>query len=512
MEVRTLSKSGKILNCLWYYSFVWDEHGQIQSVLSFVTDITEQRQAYYFLNERVKELSALYNVSQLLTSRTDTMHSIFEKVPQLLPPGWQFPDCCAAQLTVLDNVFQTDNYVETPWKLTSEVLVEDRKVGSINVVYLKNPVEGDTTIFLLEEENLLRAIAQMLQVYIERKQKDDELKRTQANLTSAINNTEILIWSVDLNLNIITFNEASRKFALEYFKVDVTRNKSLDIFPPAVKEKWVARYSKVLRGEVLSFEEQMFGMDFKYSISPIIEHNKVIGAVVFVDNVTDEKRQIRALTEANNKISELKVMALRSVMNPHFIFNVLSSIQYFITKSDELNAINYLTSFSKLMRTVLTRSVNDSVTLKEEIDLLKDYVHLEKLRFEDKFELIVECDSAIDCESTKIPSLLVQPYVENAILHGLYNKDGKGLLKINVDTAGDFVNFHIEDNGIGRVEAEAIRKNNVSERKSMGTQLTEERLSIINGDGVKPVTYKDLYADGKAVGTLVTIRIKKNLQ
>jgi PAS domain-containing protein len=510
MEVRTISKSGKVLNCLWYYSFVRDDKGELQTVLSFVTDITEQRLANYRLNERIKELTTLYNVSKLLTTPGDSMHSVFEKLPDLLPPGWQFPACCAARLTVLDNVFQTDNFNDTTWKQSVTIRIDKREVGKIEIVYLKKPSEENESVFLTEEDNLLRAIGQMVQVYIERKQKEDELRRTQANLTSAINNTEILIWSVDVNFNLIAFNEASRKFALERFKVDVTRNKTLNVFPEPVRTKWIDRYKRVLAGEILNFEEQLFEMDFKYSVSPIIENKNVIGAVVFVYNITEEKQQLRALTEANNKISELKVLTLRSVMNPHFIFNVLSSIQYFITKNDGLNAINYLTSFSKLMRAVLARSVDDAVTVSDEVELLKDYVHLEKLRFEDKFELLIDIDPQIGADDIRMPSLLVQPYVENAILHGLYNKEGKGLLKIAVNLTGEFLNFQVEDNGIGRAAAHKIQEKNFTKRKSMGTKLTEERLAMFNGDGKKPVTYTDLYVDDKPAGTLVTIRIKVN--
>ncbi len=204
------------------------------------------------------------------------------------------------------------------------------------------------------------------------------------------------------------------------------------------------------------------------------------------------------------------MMALRSVMNPHFIFNVLSSIQYFITRNDELNAINYLTSFSKLMRTVLTRSVADLVSLREELDLLHDYVHLEKLRFEKKFDVRIECDKHINPDEISMPSLLIQPYVENAILHGLYNKEGEGHLLISVSADGEFLRFVIEDDGIGRKAAQAFRDKSKTKRQSMGTKLTEERLIILNGDSQPPVVYEDLYEGNEPAGTRAIIRVKTN--
>jgi PAS domain-containing protein len=389
-----------------------------------------------------------------------------------------------------------------------DIVVESRQVGNLEVIYLEEKPDEYEGPFYKEERELLVAIVQMLQVYIERKVEEERLIKAQANLTSAINNTEILIWAVDVNFKIITFNEASRKFALQHYKIDVVRGQSPDIFPEFVGRKWIERYTRALDGEVLTFEEQLFGMDFKFSISPIIENTKISGVVVFVDNVTDEKQQFIALTEANNKIIQLKMMALRSVMNPHFIFNVLSSIQYFITKNDELNAINYLTAFSKLMRTVLTRSVADFVSLREELDLLRDYVHLEKLRFEEKFEFSIQCDPAINADEIMMPSLLIQPYVENGILHGLYNKEGQGSLAVDVSLVDDFLLFKVVDDGVGRAATQKIQEKSGPGKQSMGTQLTQERLTILNSDGKPPVVYDDLYQGDQPIGTAVTIRVK----
>lgn len=509
IEIRIIAKSGKVLHCLWYYSFVRNEQGELETILSFVTDITEQKRANYFLNERVKELTTLYNVSQLLTSEKESMYTVFRRLPELLPPGWQFPHICSARLMAFDGIFQTENFVVSEWTQSVDLIVDGRPIGSLTVAYSER-IADVREVFLPEEQSLLATVGQMLQVYIERKMEEDELRRTQANLTGIINNTDILIWSVDADFTIIGYNDAARKFALQYYKVDVTQVKTIHGFPEPVRERWIDRYTRVLRGEILHFEERQFGLDLKFSLSPIIEDGKRTGVVVFVDNVTEARSQAVALAEANKKIADLKVMALRSVMNPHFVFNVLSSIQYFITKNDELNAINYLTAFSKLMRTVLTRSVADRVTLKEEIDLLKDYVHLEKLRFDDKFQFVVQPLDDLDVDNIKIPSLLIQPFVENAIVHGLYNKEGNGLLNIKVTLDGENLIFIVEDDGIGREAARQIQARNPAKAQSMGTQLTEERLTIINGDNRPAVTYTDLFNGSKSAGTRVTIRIKLN--
>jgi PAS domain S-box-containing protein len=509
MEIRTVAKDGTVLHCLWYYSFLRDENGELETILSFVSDVTEQRRANYFLKERIKELRTLYNVSLCLTTSEKSMHDVFTDFPFLLPPGWQYPEVCHARLKVFDVYYQTPDFKEGKSSQRTKISVNGEEIGFIEVVYLEDKPDVHEGPFFNEERELLVAVAGMLQVYIERKLEEEKLLRAQANLSATINNTEIIIWSVDNNFKLITYNEPFRKYAREHYNEDLSKGTN-EYFHESLRLKWRERYSRVLTGEVLTLEESLDKNDFRFSLSPIIDNAHVIGVSIFGDNITEQNKRNRELAEANKKITEFKVMALRSVMNPHFIFNVLSSIQYFITRNDELNAINYLTSFSKLMRTVLTRSVADFVTLKEELDLLKDYVHLEKLRFEDKFDFRIVCDDSIDADEVQMPSLLIQPYVENAILHGLYNKDGKGSLAVYVKKADDFLLFEIEDDGIGREAAMKIRERNQTQRKSMGTQLTEERLKMLNSDAHDSVTYTDLFDADAPAGTRVTIRIKIN--
>lgn len=242
-----------------------------------------------------------------------------------------------------------------------------------------------------------------------------------------------------------------------------------------------------------------------YSLSPIVGRNGITGVSVFAEDVTERIQKERELASANKTIGELKLMALRSAMNPHFIFNALNSIQFFIAKNDRLNAINYLSTFSKLIRGILTNSVNNKVKLAEEIELLKHYVNLELLRFEDKFEVIFSISPELEIDNIEIPSLLIQPYVENAILHGLYNKSAKGTLKISIREDKDSVLFEIEDDGIGREAARKLRQQNFPQHKSMGTVLTEERLRVINMEEKASFEIVDLFDKEKSTGTLVRI-------
>jgi sensor histidine kinase YesM len=217
-------------------------------------------------------------------------------------------------------------------------------------------------------------------------------------------------------------------------------------------------------------------------------------------------KNLEQLAEAEKRIGELRLMALRAVMNPHFIFNALNSIQFFIAKNDKRQAIQYLSTFSKLIRGILSGSAQNTVRLTEELELLKHYVALELLRFENRFTVELKIDPTIDKENIEVPSLLIQPFVENAILHGLYNKEAEGILKITVNqTSEDYILFEIEDNGIGRAAARELQRAKPQQHKSIGISLAEERLKMINVDPGLSIETTDLYSGGHPAGTRVKI-------
>lgn len=334
----------------------------------------------------------------------------------------------------------------------------------------------------------------------------------EAYLNATINNTDLMIWSVDREFKLLMFNKQFETYVKNNYGTDVEIGKRVAATikhddDEEMNNKWVALALRALGGERFGFEEKRFGMDFQYSLSPIIENNEVIGVSIYADNITERKARDRELTDANKKIGELRLMALRSAMSPHFIFNVLNSIQYFIAKNDRLNAINYLSMFSKLVRSILTHSVNNKISLSEEIELLKHYVQLEMLRFENKFDFSIEVAPEVDPDAIIMPSLLVQPYVENAILHGLYNKQTPGKLIIRISEQDDVLIFIVEDNGIGREAALKLRKKNFPTHNSMGLNMTEERLKLINLGQQAAFEIEDLKNENGPCGTRVKIMI-----
>jgi LytS/YehU family sensor histidine kinase len=185
-------------------------------------------------------------------------------------------------------------------------------------------------------------------------------------------------------------------------------------------------------------------------------------------------------TEINKRIAELRLSALRTQMNPHFIFNSISSIQNLISLEKKDDSLDYIGKFSRLIRLILHQAENNSIALSEEVDLLQLYLEMETLRFEKSFTSNIEVDPRLLEHDPEIPTMIIQPIVENAIVHGLLNKDKKGLLIIRFILKDEFVQCIVEDNGIGRKAAEEIKKGKLFQHNSVATRVTGERLQILN--------------------------------
>jgi len=223
------------------------------------------------------------------------------------------------------------------------------------------------------------------------------------------------------------------------------------------------------------------------------------------------KKKQRLEYERKVEMSKIELKALRSQMNPHFIFNSLNSIQHYIFKTKTDEAIKYLSKFARLVRIILNNSNKPTVTVGEDIEALKLYLELEQMRFEDKFDYEVIIDSSVDTDYDIMPPLLTQPYVENSILHGLNPKPGKGKLTISFQSKNNFLVCTITDNGIGREAAAEIKRTMpISKHKSLGMQITEDRLKILNeiNNSQLSVDIFDLKDEsGNAAGTKVELYI-----
>jgi LytS/YehU family sensor histidine kinase len=205
------------------------------------------------------------------------------------------------------------------------------------------------------------------------------------------------------------------------------------------------------------------------------------------------------------------MQALRAQMNPHFIFNCLNSINRYIVKSDQTTASLYLTKFAKLIRLILDNSNSKNVILSQELEALKLYIEMEALRFDKKFSYEIKVEGNLGADTVEVPPLIIQPYVENAIWHGLLHKEENGHLSVRVSqNGGSMLYCVIEDNGVGRERAKELKSKSATSRKSLGMQLTQNRLSLLNkhaelNASVEIVDLKD--ENGTAAGTRVILKI-----
>ncbi len=216
----------------------------------------------------------------------------------------------------------------------------------------------------------------------------------------------------------------------------------------------------------------------------------------------------KQLAELNQKATELEMKALRAQMNPHFIFNSLNSINMFILENNKLQASEYLSKFSKLIRLILQNSQEAFIPLEKELEALQLYLELESLRFENKFDYKIAVDDNTGTTMLKVPPLIIQPYTENAIWHGLMPKKEKGHLTVEVYTENETLFYKITDDGIGRKESAALKSKSASTQKSMGMRITADRIAMLRQQNKTSITITDLVlSDGNPAGTEVLIKI-----
>ncbi|MFT3947365.1 MAG: histidine kinase [Agriterribacter sp.] len=228
--------------------------------------------------------------------------------------------------------------------------------------------------------------------------------------------------------------------------------------------------------------------------------------------IEEQKQEAeRVLRDTRQKMAEIEMQALRAQMNPHFIFNCLNSINRYIVKSDQATASLYLTRFAKLIRLILDNSNNKSVSLASELEALRLYIEMESIRFEKQFTYSISVDKDVQTDYIYVPPLIIQPFVENAIWHGLLHKETTGHLYITFSRKiQNILQCTIEDDGVGREKAKELKSKSTSTKRSLGMKLTEDRLSLLNRQRLLDATVEvfDLKdRSGEATGTKVILKI-----
>ncbi len=337
--------------------------------------------------------------------------------------------------------------------------------------------------------------------------------------------TRLTNYELDYNMNHITINfiglayKNAGNLIYEYKMEGIDKNRM------TTKSTYV-RYPSMQPGKY-NFKVKAFNEDGISSAIPATVNFRIIppfwrtwwfitlfiigGLLIIYAYFTRRLNAIRYRNQLKEESFRNMQKALSAQLNPHFIFNSLNSIQSYIINNDKLTSNLFLTKFASLMRKVLDNSQNIKISLKEEIETLTLYIDLEKLRFEEKFDYSINIPEEIYNMNIQIPPLLFQPYIENAILHGLRHKKDKGHLKIEILEKDNQLISIIEDNGIGREKAMEINRKKRSGHQSYGVEITEKRMELqkfLHNNEIT-VTYHDLKDDtGNATGTRVEIVLR----
>lgn len=231
--------------------------------------------------------------------------------------------------------------------------------------------------------------------------------------------------------------------------------------------------------------------------------------------VAQIKKEEKLKTAFFQQLAEVEMKALRAQMNPHFLFNSLNAIKYYVLKRNKEKAAEYLTDFARLIRLVLNNSSQPIISLEKELEALELYIRIERLRFDEKFDYQLKIDPTIDLTAIAIPPLLIQPFVENAIWHGLmHKKEDRGMLLISIQKSDLEIEIIIEDNGIGRQRAEEVKSKSAKHQKSFGLNITRDRMAIsklINNLDITTEIQDLINNDKQPLGTRIIVRMKSSI-
>tara|TARA_R110002096_G_scaffold189878_1_gene370619 strand:+ start:34998 stop:37166 length:2169 start_codon:yes stop_codon:yes gene_type:complete len=353
---------------------------------------------------------------------------------------------------------------------------------------------------------------------------------SQGDLGNAISYLEKSIVEADDKEDLIVKKDATRKLS-EVYKSAEDYEKALSVYQDYVelvdqvyikKEQEISQATifrqklTTNQNRILSLESDRELSESKYNLSieqskrqKLIIYSLIGGVLLLLLTAFLMFKYIKQQRLANNLLA---LKSLRSQMNPHFIFNALNSVNSFIASNDERTANKYLTDFSLLMRAVLENSEEDFIPLKKEIELLELYTKLEHFRFQDKFDYHIKVDENIPVNDFVIPPMLLQPYIENAVWHGLRYKKTKGHLEISItQTKEDEITITITDDGIGREKSKALKTKHQQKQNSKGMGNIKKRVSILNA------MYKDKvdvlvndFQNEEDKGTKVIVTLKKD--
>ena len=299
--------------------------------------------------------------------------------------------------------------------------------------------------------------------------------------------------------------------SLDFYKSAQTAKRSIAndrnrryVFDVISKSETEKRSSEI---EMLAKENEIVKLRLRRNKNTLLVSALLLALFTIILYILYRQYQLKS----DKKLLTLEQSMLRSQMNPHFLFNSLNSIKLYIINNETKNAVHYLNKFSKLVRKILEASSYKEIPLAEELETVDLYMNIENIRFSNEINFEMKIDEGIDTHLVKIPSLILQPFLENALWHGLSAKEGNKSVQLHVSNGqSGYIQIAIKDNGIGREAAEGLKQRKVLKRKSVGINITKERLDNFSRDyqNTSDVEIVDLFDDkGDASGTKVVLHI-----
>ncbi|WP_088340133.1 tetratricopeptide repeat protein [Robiginitalea sediminis] len=305
--------------------------------------------------------------------------------------------------------------------------------------------------------------------------------------------------------------EGNYQQALEYYKKAQSARRMISndlnrryVFESISRSQEERRQSQV---ELISAENEIIKMELRRNRTTLLVGALLLTLFILILYILYRQYQLNS----EKKVLTLEQSMLRSQMNPHFLFNSLNSIKLYIINNEQKNAVHYLNKFSKLVRKILEASAMREIPLSEELETVELYLNIENIRFNNEIDFSINVDPEINTELVRIPSLILQPFLENALWHGLSSKEGAKILRLNVGQAAPgYIEITITDNGIGRDAAHTLKERRVLKRKSLGLEITKERMANFSKDyqNTYQMTMEDLFdEEGNPAGTQVRLQI-----
>ncbi|KPM31383.1 Putative signal transduction histidine kinase [Croceitalea dokdonensis DOKDO 023] len=464
-----------------------------------VIDLNSKIAAAYAAADRDIEAQGYFDNSLQLSKKQNPQRAILEseKVADFYNQSNRFDDEIKLRKQTLKELSQ----------LPGEPKVKKRAAPDLDSITSQR-INYKIANAYISQDRLNEAIPFLERSIVEADKEDDlvvqkdatrklsEVYRYQGNIEKAFENYQKYGAIVD-TLYIKKEQEISR---LARLNRQITSNQNRISSLEQERELSQSKYSLALTEQQL-FEES--NKRQKWLIYSLMFGMLLFALAAFLYYRTNQQQKL-----ANNLLA---LKSLRSQMNPHFIFNALNSVNNYIAKSDERSANRFLSEFSLLMRTVLENSEEDFIPLSKELELLQLYVKLEHSRFPEKFDYEVKIDENVAINAFEIPPMLLQPYIENAIWHGLRYKETKGFLNIVVSAITEkMLNIEVIDNGIGRKKSAELKTQNQKKQRSKGMGNIKKRIAILN-DMYKnkvEVSINDYKEDG--TGTRVVLKLKRD--